>query len=300
MVTTVASLLIGALAGGGFVTPQHVISNTGYVWSMNDLFHDPMRTPHPQGGRVLAAAGDASGSAYILSHDRNIEMLVYGTSSTGSPSFNQTDAPRELRNAGTLRMWSLSGGRYFVQSDSKELAWTFDSVKQWRPANYLPGLKAVEPYGSGVATFVKAATSKTEPTLKDPATAAKDKATKPKPKKVARFVFVAVTGEQDLAPFATENPDFTDRVVEVELPENASVPTTFVPVASDGFVVLRSGKRGLVYSTSDASYLGEIDLAQAVGATIVKDAGQYYGVSFGAGGRPQVSRLSFTAPKVSE
>ncbi|MFX4423963.1 hypothetical protein ABTA75_18995, partial [Acinetobacter baumannii] len=91
-----------------------------------------------------------------------------------------------------------------------------DSVKQWQPAGYLPGLKKMEVYNGGLAQVVKAATPKAEPAPADPATVAKTKTTKPK--KVCRFVYLPVTGEQDLAAFGTDNPDFSDRVVEVELP----------------------------------------------------------------------------------
>lgn len=295
MVTTFATLLISSMAGGGFITPQHAIAANGFVWSMADVFHEPMKTPHPQGARVVAAAGDASSSAYILAHDRNVEILIYGTGGNGMSSFNETDAPKDLRTAGALKMWSLGGGRYFVQSDSKGLAWVFDSVRYWAPTDYLPGLKNLDAYNGGIATLMKKPTPpKDVPPPAEPAKVAQQK--NDKPKKVARFAYRPITSEQDLGFFHVESPDLSDVMVEVELPEGASPVTGFVPVATPGYVVLRSGTKGLVYSVADQSLTGEVALGNAPG-TLVVDSGQVYSLSFGGGGRPQVARLELTPTK---
>lgn len=298
MVTSVATLLLTALAGGGFITPMHAITPSGTVWPLDDIFNQPMRTPHPQGARVLAAAGDASGSAYILAHDRNVEILVYGVNANGMRTFNQTDTPRDMRSAGTLKMWALSGGRFFVQSDAKEVAWIFDNVKQWTPTDYLPGLKSMEPYNGGVATLVKAPSrAKDEPTPAEPAKIAKDQSTTRR--KVVRFIYLAVEGEQSLAAFQAEQPDLSDLALELELPKGAAPVTGFVPVVSPGYVVLQSGKKGLLVAVDRKQIVGEIALGTTSG-TLVIDSDQAYSLTFGEGGRPQVTRLEMTPVQSKE
>ncbi|MES1147230.1 MAG: hypothetical protein ABUL49_00605 [bacterium] len=297
MVGTVASIVLSAFAAGGFVTPRHVITQSGLVWPLDDMFHSPMSTPHPQGARVLAAAGTLATSAYLLMHDRNIEILIYGGGGN-MKTFNQTDAPREMTAAGTLKMWAFNDGQYLVQSDSQKAAWVFDPVKYWQPTTYSAGLAQLTPYGQAglkllAAKAAKApATPTKEPEETPPATPAdpKDpKEKKPKPKMVTKFVYVPIESAAD----ATNVPDepTEDSIIAVELPDGLTA-TGVCQTVTPGYVVLYSSKRAFVYSLADKKLVSEVDANSFGGSTLAFEAGQCYAITFGSGGGPQVAKLT--------